>query len=79
MSTLGYDSSPTSNDLLSRLTAKQSQQYLNYEIIAQSADDVHDVTKSHLAWNPDGHSIPHQRSTRLDVPCYGTNTLHRRC
>ena len=43
MSTLEYDSGPTSNDLLHRLVAKQSPPELNYQIVAQSADDVQDT------------------------------------
>src|ERR1700746_3260372 len=43
MSTLEYDSGPASNDLLHRLVAKQSLPELNYQIIAQSADDVQDI------------------------------------
>lgn len=43
MSTLEYDSGPTSNDLLHRLIATQSMQQLNYQIVAQSADDVQNI------------------------------------
>jgi hypothetical protein len=41
MSTIQCDSSPTSVDC--RLVAKQSLPELNYQIIAQSADDVQDI------------------------------------
>ena len=43
MTALEYDSGPTSNDLLHRLVARQSLQALNYQIIAQSADDVQNI------------------------------------
>lgn len=43
MSTLQYDSGPTSNDLLHRLVAKHSPTTLNYQIIAQSAEDVQNI------------------------------------
>jgi len=43
MSTLEYDSGPTSNDLLHRLLANQSRPELNYQIIAQSAEVVLDI------------------------------------
>ena len=43
MSTLKYDSGPTSNDPLHRLVAKQSGPELNYQIVAQSAEDVQDI------------------------------------
>jgi FAD dependent oxidoreductase len=46
---------------------------------AMSSISAADVTKRPLARNPNGHSILHQRSTRSDVPGYGTNTLHQRC
>ena len=37
------DSGSTSNDLLSRLAAKQSPPALNYQIIAQNAEDVQNI------------------------------------
>jgi hypothetical protein len=40
MSTLQYDSGPTSNDLLRSLVAKHAPAVLNYKIVAQSAEDV---------------------------------------
>lgn len=40
MSTLHYDSGPTSNDLLRSLIAKHTPAVLNYTIVAQSAEDV---------------------------------------
>jgi len=35
--------SPTSNDLLFRLAAEQTQQTMNYTVIAQSADEVQEI------------------------------------
>lgn len=35
--------SPTSNDLLFRLAAQQTQQTMNYTVIAQSADEVQEI------------------------------------
>lgn len=43
MSILGYESSPTSNDLLRRLVGNQSLSDLNYQIITQSAEDVQNI------------------------------------
>ena len=43
MSDLKFGSGGTSNDLLRRLLAKQSLSDLNYQIIAQSADDVQNI------------------------------------
>jgi hypothetical protein len=43
MSILGHESSPTSNDLLRRLVGNQSLSDLNYEIIAQSVEDVQNI------------------------------------
>jgi len=43
MSTLEHDSGSTSNDLLNHLVETQSTQELNYQIIAQSADDVQNI------------------------------------
>jgi hypothetical protein len=43
MNNLEYGSGPTSNDLLHRLIAKQSPPELNYQIVAQSADDVQNI------------------------------------
>lgn len=43
MSTLEYDSSPTSNDLLRRLVANQAVPDLHYQVVAQSADDVQNI------------------------------------
>ena len=40
MSILQYDSGPTSNDLLERLVAEHAPAALNYQIVAQSAEDV---------------------------------------
>ena len=38
-----FETNPTSNDLLRRLLAKLSQSDLNYQVIAQSADDVQNI------------------------------------
>jgi len=54
MSTLEYNSGPTSNDLLHRLVAKQSLPEVNYQIIAQSADDVQDIENA-----PAVSMVPH--------------------
>ncbi len=35
-----YDSGPTSNDLLERFVADSTPSALNYQIVAQSAEDV---------------------------------------
>jgi len=43
MSTVQYDSGPTSNDLLRRLVVKHSSPALTYQIIAQSAQDVQNI------------------------------------
>jgi hypothetical protein len=43
MSIRQNDSGSTSNDLLSRLAAKQSPPALNYQIIAQNAEDVQNI------------------------------------
>jgi len=43
MSSLEVDLGPTSNELLHRLAAKQSQPELNYHIVAQSSDDVQNI------------------------------------
>jgi hypothetical protein len=43
MSILQYDSGPTSNDLLRDLIEKRRSVALNYQIIAQSADDVQSI------------------------------------
>ena len=43
MSILGYEPSPTSNDLLRRLVGNQSLSDLNYQIIVQSAEDVQNI------------------------------------
>jgi len=43
MSTLEYDSGPTSNDLLHRLVARQTRPEPNYQVIAQSLEDVQNV------------------------------------
>jgi hypothetical protein len=43
MSTLEYDSSPTSNDLLRRLVANQPLPDLHYQVVAQSADEVQNI------------------------------------
>ena len=40
---LKYDATPTSNDLLHRLVAKQSLQELNYQIVSQCADDIRNI------------------------------------
>jgi len=39
----GFPSEHTSNDLLFRLQTESSQKVLNYEIVAQSSDEVQDV------------------------------------
>jgi hypothetical protein len=39
----GFSSGHTSNDLLFRLRLESSQKSLNYEIVAQSSDEVQDV------------------------------------
>ncbi|MGA9062982.1 MAG: hypothetical protein WB341_15140 [Terracidiphilus sp.] len=38
-----YDSGPTSNDLLESLTAEPTPAGLNYQIVAQSAEDVQNL------------------------------------
>ncbi len=38
-----YSSNDTSNDLLLRLNEENSRRSLNYEIVAQSADEVQDI------------------------------------
>ena len=43
MSTLEYDSGPTSNDLLHRLVTRQTRPEPNYQVIAQSLEDVQNV------------------------------------
>jgi len=43
MSILGYESSPTSNDLLHRLVGNQSLSDWNYQIVAQSVEDVQNI------------------------------------
>jgi hypothetical protein len=43
MSTLQYDSGPTSNDLLRRLITKHRQAEPGYQVVAQSAEDVQNI------------------------------------
>ena len=43
MSIQQYDSGPTSNDLLESLTAEHTPAALNYQIVAQSAEDVQNI------------------------------------
>ena len=43
MSALEYDPSPTSNDLLRRVVSNQPVSGLNYQVVAQSADDIQNI------------------------------------
>lgn len=43
MSTLQYDSGPTSNDLLRRLVEKHTPATQKFQIIVQNADDVQNI------------------------------------
>ena len=43
MSTRQYESGPTSNDLLRSLITKHAPVVLNYQIIAQSAEDLQNI------------------------------------
>jgi hypothetical protein len=43
MSIPQYDSGTTSNDLLERLVAESTPPALNYQIVAQSAEDVQNI------------------------------------
>jgi hypothetical protein len=43
MSIPQYDSGPTSNDLLESLVAERTPAALNYQIVAQSAEDVQNI------------------------------------
>ena len=43
MSIQQYESGPTSNDLLERLVVESTPPALNYQIVAQSAEDVQNI------------------------------------
>lgn len=43
MSIPQHDSGPTSNDLLERLVAEQTPAAPNYQIVAQSAEDIQNI------------------------------------
>ena len=43
MSIQPYGSGPTSNDLLERLVAEHTPAALNYQVVAQSAEDVQNI------------------------------------
>jgi len=47
MSIQQYDSGPTSNDLLERLVAESGPPALNYQIVAQSAEDMQNIENAH--------------------------------
>jgi len=46
MSISQYDSGPTSNDLLESRIAENTPEALNYQIVAQSAEDIQNVENS---------------------------------
>jgi hypothetical protein len=47
MSIPQYDSGPTSNDLLECRVVESTPPALNYQIVAQSAEDVQNIENAH--------------------------------